>query len=157
VRDYPNRLHHETPAWAGDGALFHIRIRAEPTQHPPLSSRPLAPQLLTAARRYHELSHWWCELFLLMPDHVHAIVAFPPDTPMTATLRNWKRGTTRFQHVEWQEGFFDHRLRATRDASEKWNYIRHNPVAKSLCAHDEEWPWWWSAVLPNPLYESGAA
>jgi hypothetical protein len=105
VAEYPRRLYHETPGWVRDGALFHIRLRAAAKQAS-LISPTLAAEILTAVRRYHNLGHWWCELFLLMPDHVHALLAFPKEPGMTITVRNWKRGTNRFQQVEWQEGFF---------------------------------------------------
>jgi len=145
VEDYPGRLHHKTPEWVRDGALFHLRIRVAPAQTTALIGPALGPQLLAAARRYHELGQWWCDLFMLMPDHAHAIVAFPHEAAMSETLRNWKRGTARFQRVAWQEGYFDHRLRNDREAGETRHYIRHNPVVKNLCAAADDWPWWWSA------------
>lgn len=84
-----------------------------------LEKKPeLASRLLDAARRYHELGRWWCELLLLMPDHLHAIAAFPSEPGMSEVLRNWKRGTARFQHVQWQDGYFDHRLRTEKEARE---------------------------------------
>ena len=70
-----------------------------------------------------------------------------------APMRNWKRGTNRFQHTEWQEGFFDHRLRTDSEVNNKWDYIRRNPVVKGLCATEDDWPWWWSAVVRNPLFK----
>ncbi len=112
---------------------------------------PLGIDLLRGARRYHDDGHWWCELFLLMPDHVHAILAFPSVPGMSETLRNWKRATARFHRVRWQGGFFDHRLRSGAESNEKWHYIRRNPVVKNFCATEDAWPWWWSAMLPNPL------
>ncbi|MSU49011.1 MAG: hypothetical protein EXS37_07995 [Opitutus sp.] len=139
-----------------DGALFHIRIRASAEQSS-LIQPEMATELLRAARRYHELGHWWCELFLLMPDHVHVILSFPRIPGMTVVTRNWKRGTNRFQHVKWQEGFFDHRLRTDAESNDKWHYIRRNPVVKEFCTAEDEWPWWWSAAVPNPLFEGGAA
>jgi REP element-mobilizing transposase RayT len=150
--EYPGRLHHDTPTWVHDGARFHIRLRAHPNQTP-LTTPGLATELLLAVRRYHQLEHWWCELFLLMPDHAHAILAYPATPGMTITIRNWKRGTNRFQHAKWQEGFFHHRLRTDSELNDKWNYIRRNPVVKGLCAAEDDWPWWWSAIVPNPLLE----
>ena len=148
--EYPGRLHHKTPGWVKDGAVFHLRIRALPTQSPALTASALAPQLLAAVRRSHELGHWWCELFLLMPDHVHALLAFPDSPGMSETLRNWKRGTARVQRVQWQEGYFDHRLRPQKSLRESWDYIRRNPVVKNLCATEDDWPWWWSGTVANP-------
>jgi putative transposase len=157
MHEYPGRLHHKTPGWVKDGVIFHIRVRAEKRQMPSLIEPNLATELLKAVRRYHDLGHWWCELFLLMPNHAHALLAFPAEPGMSDTLRNWKRGTTRFQGVEWQEGYFDHRLREGESLRDAWNYIRRNPVVKGLCATEDDWRWWWSASLPNPLLEGGAA
>ena len=144
--EYPRRLHHNTPGWVKSGALFHIRVRIAPNQNCPLVDSRLAVDLLTAAKRYHDCDRWWCELFLLMPDHWHAMLAFPDDPGMSLALRDWKRGTTRFQKVKWQDNFFDHRIRHQHEADEKWHYIRRNPVVKGLCAAEEDWPWWWSGV-----------
>ncbi len=150
MREYPGRLHHQTPGWVQDGSLFHLRLRVEAAQTPPLTAPLLAPALLAAAKRYHDLGHWWCELFLLMPDHAHAIVAFPPEPGMSEVLRHWKRGTTRFQSVQWQEGYFDHRLRHAAAFAETWHYLRRNPLVKNLCATEADWRWWWSGVVANP-------
>jgi REP element-mobilizing transposase RayT len=85
-------------------------------------------------------------LFLLMPDHLHAMLAFPREPGMAAVIRDWKRGTARFQDVRWQENFFDHRIRHSREKETTWAYIHRNPVAKGLCQEDELWPYWWSAL-----------
>ncbi len=153
MREYPGRLHHKTPAGVKDGAIFHIHIRALPTQSPPLTAPVLAPRLIAAARRAHELGHWWCELFLLMPDHIHALLAFHDSLGMSETIRNWKRGAARVQRVLWQEGYFDHRLRPQKSLRESWDYIHRNPVVKNLCAIEEDWPWWWSGTAVSPAAE----
>ncbi|MBI2516879.1 MAG: transposase [Opitutae bacterium] len=147
MQEYPRRLQHNTPAWVKDGALFHIRVRASEEQKRSLIDAALGRELLAAAQRYHELSRWWCELFLLMPDHWHALLLFPREQGMASTMRDWKRGTARFQGVLWQENFFDHRIRTKKSGEEKWRYIRRNPAAKGLCAREGDWPWWWSGAL----------
>jgi hypothetical protein len=46
--------------------------------------------------------------------------------------------------VTWQEGYFDHRLRADERGehlSAKMNYIRQNPVVAGLCEKSKDWPW----------------
>src|SRR6266849_8734288 len=51
---------------------------------------------------------------------------------------------TRTNHVIWQEGYFDHRLRDDErgeELSAKMNYIRENPVVAGLCAKAEDWRW----------------
>jgi hypothetical protein len=37
--------------------------------------------------------------------------------------------------------FFDHILRSSESYSEKWNYVRDNPVRAGLVANADDWPW----------------
>jgi hypothetical protein len=39
----------------------------------------------------------------------------------------------------WQRGFFDHLLRSSESYSEKWNYVRENPVRAGLVSHANDW------------------
>lgn len=142
VQDFPQRLHHKTPAWVREGSLFHVRLRAAPDQLPALTTPELARPLLESAIQYHARAAWWCEWFLLMPDHLHALLRFPREPGMSVVIRNWKRGAARMQGGKWQENYFDHRLRSKAEAQEKWLYIRRNPVGKGLCATEDEWPHW---------------
>jgi putative transposase len=144
MQEFGRRLHHKTPGWVKSGSSFHVRIRVDTSQRVDLTDLSLAPHLLAAAERYHELGRWWCELFLLMPDHLHAILAFPPAAAMSAVVRDWKRGVARFQKVTWQDNYFDHRIRHDAEFAETWRYIRRNPVAKWLCRDEITWPWWWT-------------
>jgi putative transposase len=145
VEEFPQRLGHKTPAWVTAGALFHIRIRIEKEQLVPLTETTLSRALLASVARYHALGRWWCELFLLMPDHLHALVQFPCESDMSRTVRDWKRGAARFHGVRWQDNYFDHRIRDRRSGLEKWHYIRRNPVAKGLCPREDDWPHVWMA------------
>jgi REP element-mobilizing transposase RayT len=47
-----------------------------------------------------------------MPDHLHAILSFARDQSMSDIIKDWKRFHARTNHLFWQEGYFDHRLRA---------------------------------------------
>ncbi len=86
--------------------------------------------------------------YVLMPDHAHLFVAFQPDG---LTLSKWVQslrsnlGKTLlrigFQKPHWQEGFFDHLLRSSESYSEKWEYVRMNPVRAGLCDSADDWPW----------------
>lgn len=148
-REYPGRLRHAVPGWVKTGAVFHVRLRVAPEQTVPLTEPRLAADLLTAVRRYHELGRWWCRLVILMPDHLHALLSFPEQHGLAATVRDWKRGTARFQGVQWQSNFFDHRLRSETEADESWVYFGENPVVKGLVARAEDWPWRWSPFEPG--------
>jgi len=41
----------------------------------------------------------------------------------------------------WEEGFFDHVLRSNESYSQKWNYVRKNPVRAGLVKSVTDWPY----------------
>ena len=133
------------PHWVEPGALFHIRIRLDrEKQQRTLVDPSLAQALLDSARFYERTMRWHITLFLLMPDHVHAVLSFPRDKSTSEVMRDWKRFHKRTYRVMWQEGYFDHRLRPDERGTQfsaKLNYIRQNPVAAGLSTRAEEWPW----------------
>ena len=113
---------------------------------------------LLARDDIHEVFRSFCERaeghniavgrYVLMPEHVHLFVAFP----MTGlTLSEWIGGLKTvvgkkllrlgIHKPHWQEGFFDHVLRSAESYSQKWEYVRLNPVRAGLCDDPEEWPY----------------
>jgi putative transposase len=144
-RGFPQRLHHRVPHWVEPGALFHIRIALDrEKEQRALTIPPLAQAILDSATFYEAKMRWHITLFLLMPDHLHALLSFARDESMSEVIRDWKRFHTRRNGVLWQEGYFDHRLRADERGTQllaKMNYIRQNPVAAGLCTRAEKWPW----------------
>ena len=107
----------------------------------PLTESTIASALLKSAEHYHNQARWDCRLFLLMPDHLHALLAFPHDKPMGQVIRKWKAYQAGRLGIPWQGNFFDHRIRSPDELEEKAAYIRLNPVRKSLCRSEEDWPW----------------
>lgn len=86
--------------------------------------------------------------YVLMPDHAHLFVCLPGTG---CSLARWVgglkhclgRAVSPVHDVDavWQRGFFDHVLRGAESYSEKWEYVRLNPVRAGLCAKPEDWPW----------------
>ena len=139
--DSTRRLHHHTPSWISSGAVFHIRGRVTSVNPHLLTEPRVARALLESAKYYHETGAWFCHLLLLMPDHWHALLSFPPDAKMIVVIGRWKAWQKRTQGILWQDNFFDHRIRYDREFQLKADYIRQNPVVKGLCMKPEEWPW----------------
>jgi REP element-mobilizing transposase RayT len=85
----------------------------------------------------------YVDCFVLMPDHVHLIVII--DSNSATSLGQWikafKALVARHQ-FRWQTGFFDHVLRNDESRSEKWEYIRMNPVRGGLVDCPEDWPFY---------------
>jgi REP element-mobilizing transposase RayT len=123
--------------------MFFITICAATRGVNSLCTDEIGPQLIAAAETYHAAGRWWLKVFLLMPDHAHMLVSFPPDSDMATTIRVWKSYQTRTLGVRWQSGFFDHRLRSDESEELKAEYIRMNPVRAGLVAGAEEWPFVW--------------
>ena len=41
----------------------------------------------------------------------------------------------------WQREFFEHVLRSTENYSQKWDYVKENPVRAGLVERSDDWPW----------------
>ena len=144
-RGFPSKLHHAVPDWVEPGALFHIRVALDrETQQQQLTESALAQRLLDSAHFYESRQCWHITLFLLMPDHLHALLSFARGQSMSHVIGNWKHFHARKHGIVWQEGYFDHRLRNDErgeQLSAKINYIRQNPVVAGLCVNGSDWPW----------------
>jgi hypothetical protein len=80
-------------------------------------------------------------LFLLMPDHLHALLFLPPSgKPLQLVVSKWKKWTAKELGIVWQRDFSEHRLRHDESRREKADYILQNPVRKKLLTRPEEWP-----------------
>ena len=134
------RLHHDVPHWVEDGALYFITLNCAKRGQDQLTHPDTSQALLDAARFYHDKRKWHITLFLLMPDHLHALMSFPREMPMADVFKPWKRFTASRLGIGWQNGFFDHRLRNAEEENAKHHYVRHNPVRKGLSERPEQWP-----------------
>ena len=133
------------PPWVEPGALFHIRVALDrDAEQRALTDPTLAEALLDSARLYESKHRWHITLLILMPDHLHALLSFARDESMGTVIGDWKRFHANRNGIAWQDGFFDHRLRADERGQQlaaRMDYIRQNPVAAGLCAKAENWPW----------------
>src|SRR5215213_486713 len=80
-----------------------------------------------------------------MPDHVHVLAAPTEDREaklgnLSAALKRWIRQELKATW-QWQPGSFDRLLRSTESLTDKWLYIRENPVRAGLVERSEDWPY----------------
>ena len=136
-------LHHQIPSWVKDGSLFFITICALPRGKNQLCYPVVSEPLLKSAEYYHSSGTWWLKVFLLMPDHLHALIAVPTDKSLPAAIRTWKSYQARTLGISWQDGFFDHRLRSDESEDLKAEYIRMNPVRAGLVGRAVDWRHVW--------------
>jgi len=89
----------------------------------------------------------WIGAYVIMPDHLHLFVTTDDEKISLAawmkSLKNTISKTLRTAGVvapHWQKTFFDHLLRSEESYSEKWSYVRENPVRAGLATNGENWP-----------------
>lgn len=109
-----------------------------------------AQETLTAvwARSLHH-DGWAVGRYVLMPDHVHFFARPTGEGKSLAQWhQTWKSLTARKLTVGlkcpspiWQPETFDHILRSAESYSEKWHYVRQNPVRAGLVPKADDWPW----------------
>jgi putative transposase len=97
----------------------------------------------------------WLGAYVLMPDHMYAFVALDD---RVISLSVWVKprrmavsktlGDSAIPAPHWQKGFFDHVLRSAESYSQKWHYVRENPVRAGLISRWEDWPY---LGEPHPL------
>jgi len=91
------------PHWVEPGALFHIRIGLDREKEQKALTEPaLARSILDSAKFYEAKMRWHIALFVLMPDHLHALLSFARDESMSEVIRDWKRFHVRRNGVAWQ-------------------------------------------------------
>jgi REP-associated tyrosine transposase len=100
-----------------------------------------------------------CVGFVLMPDHVHALVGLSDSRDLTRFLHGWKRMSSfrvRQWYAEHAPNYFDgfgpgdkfwqpksyvFHVYNERKLREKLDYMHLNPVRAGLVQRAEQWPW----------------
>jgi putative transposase len=100
-----------------------------------------------------------CAGFVLMPDHVHAIIWLPTSGQLSRFMHAWKRKSS-FHIRNWQrvaapnyfEGFgqgdrfwlpkyVPFEIHSQKKLEEKLQYMHYNPVRSGLVTRAVDWPW----------------
>ena len=120
----------------------------------PDRTRTIVVEVLQACLERHRAT---CCGFVVMPDHVHAILSVAPDSTIGAFLLAWKKTSSfrikRFYAQEfanyretcpencpvWQANFYDFLLESDKKFLEKIDYMHDNPVTAGLCGTILDW------------------
>ncbi|MEZ5338152.1 MAG: transposase [bacterium] len=99
------------------------------------------------------LLHYDGERYLLlawvvMPNHVHVLIAQRKGFPLAGIVRGWKSFTARQANLVlgrsgsfWQLDYFDRFIRDQRHLHNVAEYIHENPVKARLCRTAADWKW----------------
>ena len=92
--------------------------------------------------------------FVVMPDHWHAVFAPLEEETIKhrmQTIGRWigKKLNPILLHneVQWQDGYFETRIRSSKQFKYVLAYIENNPVRAGLTANKAEWKW--SSAFPD--------
>jgi putative transposase len=98
-----------------------------------------------------------CAGFVVMPDHVHAMVWFPAHNQISQFVKQWKQRTSiqikrllrtnlisyaraiDLNDPVWQARFYDFNIYSERTLLEKLNYMHRNPVEAGLVLQATDW------------------
>jgi REP-associated tyrosine transposase len=123
-----------------------------------LATSEVAVILADEWQNAHDRHGWAIGRYVIMPDHVHFFCrAELAAKPLRIFMQKWKQWTSKRMAREiavtgigdlgleqngtvWQEEFFDHVLRSSESYSQKWNYVKENPVRARLVKKSDDWP-----------------
>lgn len=90
-------------------------------------------------------NHWQINRYVIMPDHIHFFCCpLNPESSFRNWQQFWRNQITRVwpnsgEKPIWQKNYWDAQIRSASEFTEKWHYVRNNPVRKGLVAHPDEW------------------
>jgi len=99
--------------------------------------------LLDVLFHYSGLGKFLLHEFVIMPNHLHALVTPAPEISLERSMQFIKGGSSyrlgkEFSKVlVWQESFTNHRIHDAKDYEAHREYIRLNPVRAGLVASAE--------------------
>ena len=133
--------------WSMEHADYFLTICARR----PADCLHVEPLLEVGLREFHRLSAdgiWVPRCAVFMPDHPHLLVTLLPSADLSSAVRSFKGRMTpalRKAPANWQNSFYDHRLRTSDDLLPVFLYIYLNPYRANFCAPDQTWPGYWCA------------
>ncbi|HMP76297.1 MAG TPA: hypothetical protein PKE12_08380 [Kiritimatiellia bacterium] len=123
-----------------DGSRYFITVNCKARGINALCANGVSLRLLESVTAYEQRGLWFIFVMMVMPDHLHLIASFPREPGLLTTMQSWKRYFARTCGIDWQSGFFEHRLRNEPEFDEKMSYVLLNPVRKLLASSTENWP-----------------
>ncbi|MBE9502611.1 MAG: transposase [Proteobacteria bacterium] len=113
----------------------------------PSADMRAAQIVIDAMQWLHERKRWTCKAYVVMPDHIHIVVALGADQTLSSVMSSFGKYTARklndflgSKGRIWQHGFYDHCLRNDESYIKHLRYICENPLRKGWAEKVEDWP-----------------
>jgi REP element-mobilizing transposase RayT len=114
-------------------------------RHSGLHASELRQALIDALRKQHVNNDINLHYGTIMPDHLHLLFTLGHRLTLSQVLGKYKSWTSNdlWKHcLQWQDNFYDHRLRQDKALEAFARYIFLNPYRKKLLQPTEVWPGW---------------
>jgi REP element-mobilizing transposase RayT len=111
--------------------------------------QPAIAELISGALKFFLGQRYHLPAWVVMPNHVHAVVRPLPGHTLNDIEHSWKSFTAnkankllqRTGRIFWQSECFDHLIRDDDDHARCCAYVVNNPVTARLCERPEVWRW----------------
>lgn len=117
-------------------------------RHALLGSPDAAGRLLNVIGEVRHETRFQLLAFVIMPDHVHLVVAVPERLRLSRLMRlikgrfaNRHNRSMRSSGSLWQERYHERGLRSERELVAAIEYVHANPVKAGLVSQAESFPW----------------
>ncbi len=109
---------------------------------------PAVASLVEEAMRFAEGTRYQLLAWVVMPNHVHAVVRTLPEHSLGGIVRTWKSYSARRANEYlrrrgpfWYPEYFDRYVRDEEHLRRVIRYVHGNPVKAGLVPGPEKWPW----------------
>jgi putative transposase len=131
-----------------DRIFFITTVTAQ--RRPIFRRETTAHLLIETLAHYRDDRRFLLYEFVIMPDHVHALLTPAPEISLERAMQFVKGGFSfrlKSRLPVWQASFTNHRVREWEDYEHQREYIRMNPVRARLVDRAEDYPFSSAAVV----------
>jgi len=146
----PERKHlKRIPVWLpSDQRIVYFITACSAQRRKIFADKRAVARSLDSLERVSSKLGWQVHCACFMPDHVHMFLSpmNEREQDLSLFIQHWKSSVTQKLHALnipgaiWQAEFFDRLLRSNERLTDKWNYVRMNPVRQGLCSDPEAFP-----------------
>jgi putative transposase len=125
-----------------DRVFFITTVTAQ--RHPIFRRETTARLLIETLAHYRDEGKFLLHEFVIMPDHVHALLTPSPEIALERAMQFIKGGFSyglKSRPPVWQASFTNHRIHDFADYEHHREYVRMNPVRARLAARAEDYPY----------------
>ncbi|MBN4074077.1 transposase [bacterium AH-315-E10] len=132
--------------WNDVGGTFFVTKCIEPKTSVLLND--VAQRISDGFKYYAQNGDIKLAAFVVMPDHWHALFGLSLGDHLPnrmRTMSNWfsrcSSDALEKSECSWQDGYYDVRIRSTKQFLYIINYIEQNPTSRELVVQKEDWCW----------------